>query len=377
MFFETADELKRSKITLFGLSSTGKPKVWEGWVETLPPKGAALKCSYGYLDGKKQVATKNILVGKNIGKSNETTAMRQAYLQLESLASKKRDEGYSENIENANSVLLPMLAQSFKKNPEKFRYPGFAQRKLNGVRCLAEVMSDGTVKYISRKGKPFTTLDIFTKQILATCPVGTVLDGEMFNPNLPLNQIVSRIKRSLTSRENITSDPIQFHIYDFVTPSVSYNERFKELSKWFGESTENIFLVETVQVKNFEEIKSFHAQAIEQGYEGTILRNRDGLYKTDYRSYDLLKYKDYFEEDFKIIGVYDGTGKEEGQAIFICETSNGSEFNVRPMGGAATRRKWFNDFDNIKGELLTVRFQEWTEYHIPFHARGICIRNYE
>jgi len=376
MFFEKRAVHVNEKITLFGLSSNGKPKMWQGWVEPLGT-GAVLKCSYGYVDGKKQEAVKKILVGKNIGKSNETSALGQAYLQLDSLASKKRDEGYSENIENANSVLLPMLAQSWNKFPNKVRYPAYIQRKLNGVRCLAEVMPDGTVKYISRKGKPFTTVGMFSKQILATCPVGTILDGEMFNPNLPLNQIVSRIKRVLTSRDNIESDPIQFHVYDVVIENIPFSERTQQLSNWFKDSTENIFLVETLKIYNSSEIKDFHAKAIEEGYEGSMLRNIEGLYKTDYRSYDLLKNKSFFEEDFEIVGVYDGVGKEEGQAIFVCKTPTGSEFNVRPKGDTATRRAWFKDFDNIKGTLLTVRFQELTEFHIPFHARGICLRDYE
>lgn len=367
------------KTVLYGLSSTGKFKIWECWVESGTTSAAQLKVSFGYIDGKRQISIKNIKTGKNIGKSNETTPMQQAYLEQESLANKKRDEGYRENLKDCseNTIVLPMLAQSYSKHIDRLKYPAYVQRKLDGVRCLAEVMPDNTVKFTSRKNKPFTTVDIFSKQILEKCPVGTILDGELFNPNLPLNQIVSRIKRVLTSRENISDNPIQFHVYDFVRLNVPYHERYEELNKWFGNSTENIHLVETIKVNNFNEIREFHIQAVEQGYEGSMLRNKDGLYKIDYRSYDLLKLKDYFQEEFEIVNLYDGVGKEEGLAIFTCKTASGAEFNVRPKGDAATRRAWFQDIENLKGKKLTVRYQNLTEYGVPFHARGIIIRDYE
>jgi DNA ligase-1 len=368
-----------NKITLFGKSSTGKIKVWSGWIESQDDKSADIVVEHGYIDGKKQQAVKHIRSGKNIGKSNETSPLMQAWSELDSTAEKKRDEGYRKDLQdcNENKIILPMLAQSYLKHPDRLKYPAYVQRKLDGVRCLAEVMPNNTVKFTSRKNKPFTTLDIFSKQILEKCPVGTILDGELYNPNLPLNQIVSRIKRVLTSRENISDNPIQFHIYDFVRLDVPYYERFEELNKWFGSSTENIHLVETIKVNSYDEIQEFHIQAVEQGYEGSMLRNKDGLYKVDYRSYDLLKLKDYFEEEFIITGGYCGVGKEENQIIFTCATKLGAEFNVRPKGDAATRTRWFKDKENLIGKYLTVRYQNLTEYKVPFHARGICVRNYE
>lgn len=365
------------KIILFGKSKNNKIKVWEGDVEVHDNGTASTVVHYGYLDGAKQEARKHVKSGKNLGKSNATTAVEQAWLNLESMANKKRDEGYNENVENCNSVLLPMLAQSYNEHPHRLRFPAYIQPKLNGVRCLAEVVAPGVVTYTSRKGKKFETLYSFSDTILKHCPVSTILDGEIYNHNLTLNQIVSRIKRVIGSRDDIQEDPVKFHVYDMAAPGVIWTERFETLKAWFGDSEQDVFLVETELVHNADEIKEFHSKKIEEGYEGSMLRNIDGDYEANARSYNLMKNKDFLEAEFEIIGGYEGEGKEEGQVIFRCKTADGSEFSVRPKGTASIRRAWFNDLDNIVGKQLSVRFQEWTEFKVPFHARGIEIRDYE
>lgn len=377
MFFTSNKVISEDKITLFGMSKNGKAKVWEGWTHPNPDGTCYVRVMYGYIDGAKQESFKHIKKGKNIGKANETSVIQQAWAELQSLANKKRDEGYAEKLEDANSVLLPMLAHGYKDNTHKVKYPAYAQPKLNGVRCLAEVVSPGVVTYTSRKGKKFETLGVFTSTICERVPVGTILDGEVYNHNLRLNEIVSRLKRVVGSRDDIASDPLEFHVYDTVMLSVPFKERWNQLKQWFGDSTKDVILANTIYVTKFEELKDFHSQNIENGYEGTMYRSLLGLYQENYRSYDLLKYKDFLEDEFEIIGGKDGEGKEEGQVIFFCKTKDGKEFTVRPKGSKEVRTAWFKDLENIKGKMLTVRFQEWTEYGIPFHLRGIAIRDYE
>jgi DNA ligase-1 len=374
---DTKKDAPETKIVLYGFSKNGKSKVWEGFLDPQQDGTCFVRVRYGYIDGAKQESAKHVKKGKNIGRSNGTTPVEQALLDLRSLANKKRDEGYSESLDTANSVLLPMLAHSYKDNTHKVTYPAYAQPKLNGVRCLAEVVGPNKVVYKSRKGKNFETLGTFTSTICSRVPVGTILDGEVYNHNLHLNEIVSRLKRVLASRSDIESDPLEFHVYDVVINNLTFQERWQQLTQWFGSSTSKVVLVDTLLVNSFNELKEFHSRNIELGYEGTMYRKINGQYQENYRSYDLLKYKDFLEQEFEIVGGRDGEGKEEGQVIFICKTAEGKEFSVRPKGSKAVRTAWFNDLENLKGKMLTVRFQEWTEYNIPFHLRGIAIRDYE
>ena len=39
-----------------------------------------------------------------------------------------------------------------------------------------------------------------------------------------------------------------------------------------------------------------------EGYEGIMVRNQKASYKIDKRSYDLLKYKTFEDDEFEIIG---------------------------------------------------------------------------
>ena len=75
---------------LYAIASTGKIKMWKG--EVVEP--STINITYGYIDGKKQSSSKDILHGKNIGKANETSPWEQAVLELDSKARKKIDEGY-------------------------------------------------------------------------------------------------------------------------------------------------------------------------------------------------------------------------------------------------------------------------------------------
>jgi len=377
MFFDPKPVKAQNKIVLYGFAKDGKHKIWTGTIELNDDGTAHTVVRYGYVDGAMQEARKHVKKGKNIGKSNETTVIEQAWFNLESMANKKRDEGYAENINDANSVFLPMLAHSYNSHSHKVNFPAYIQPKLNGVRCLAEVIAPGVVTYTSRKGKKFETLDSFSPAIISRVPVGTILDGEIYNHNLTLNQIVSRLKRVIGSREDIQTDPVKFHIYDMAAPGVAWSERFQTLKEWFGDSEHFVHLVETELVNNAQEVKEFHAQKIEEGYEGSMIRAAGGFYEPNSRSYNLMKNKDFLEAEFEIVGGYEGEGKEEGQVIFKCKTAEGSEFSVRPKGSAEVRKAWFEDLENIVGKQLSVRFQEWTEYKVPFHARGLAIRDYE
>ena len=90
-----------------------------------------------------------------------------------------------------------------------------------------------------------------------------------------------------------------------------------------------------------------------------------------------MKYKEFEDKEFKIIGSDQGTGLEEGCVVWICEQEDGSPFRVRPKGTREDRRQLFINTEKYIGEPLTVRFQERSEDNIPIFPVGIAIRDYE
>ena len=94
------------------------------------PEGDKVVQKHGILDGA-VVYNESKCIGKNIGKSNETTPERQAELEAQSKLLKKLDEGYYKTIDEANNetVVLPMLAKDFKEEVHKVSYPVYVQPK--------------------------------------------------------------------------------------------------------------------------------------------------------------------------------------------------------------------------------------------------------
>jgi len=105
---------------------------------------------------------------KNIGKSNETSAVEQAELELQSKIKQKLSAGYfltQDEAENTE-VILPMLAKDYFKEQHKIDWSGnvFIQPKLDGMRCLAFI-ENGSVKLISEMAK------ILWRQVKIPCNI--------------------------------------------------------------------------------------------------------------------------------------------------------------------------------------------------------------
>jgi DNA ligase-1 len=365
--------------TLYGLSSTGKPKEWKIRVITLPGSNGSenpiIEITHGYVDGKKVTSSRRVESGKNIGKTNETTAFEQACLEAQSLWTSKRDQKYIETIpteDTKSDIILPMLAQKFKDRKHEIKYPCFAQPKLNGVRCLAQKL-DGSVKYISRGGKEFTTLSHMTSYILnALQEDGEILDGEIFVKGWSFQEIIRNVKK-----QRDTSSQLQYWVYDKADPNLAFIDRSQWLEWNVGRLYPSIVLVDTLVVEKESDVYKLHKEFVSQGFEGIIIRNAGGRYIFDHRSKDLQKYKTFEDKEFKIIGGYEGEGLEEGCVVFVCDLGNGKEFHVRPRGSRDLRREWLKDLKNIVGKDLTVRYQDLSEDGVPTFGVGITIRDYE
>jgi DNA ligase-1 len=101
-----------------------------------------------------------------------------------------------------------------------------------------------------------------------------------------------------------------------------------------------------------------------------------GLYRFNYRSYDILKWPEYLRQEFKIVGVKEGIGLDAGCAIFMC-VHKGKEFECRPQGSVATRKSYVKNFRDIKGKMATIKYKEMTEYGVPHCPTMEVIRDYE
>ena len=133
----------------------------------------------------------------------------------------------------------------------------------------------------------------------------------------------------------------------------------------------------TYLVNTKEEAKWYHDDFVQQGFEGGVLKNKDGLYIFEFRSENIEKVKDFMDAEFEIIGGKEGSGIDTGCIIYRCKTKDGQEFDVRPRGTVEERQELFKDLPNVIGEMLTVRFPEYTDSGKPSQPVGIVVRDYE
>ena len=378
--------------TLYGDASTGKAKMWSVMVEDREIDGVhvgVINVTHGYVDGKQQSNERIVSVGKNIGKKNMTTPVSQAVSEAQALWTKKRDAGYApaaggagtEDTEETGEVShdgapLPMLALDYNKRGKDITFPCYAQRKLDGVRCVA-ISGKGL---FSRNGKAMSSHLTAIASEVNSLPAGTILDGELYadKGDLSFQEIVGLAKKgTLKAGDAVKVSKMYLCVYDTIRDGTN-KDRKKWLETLFETNTfVHLRLLPTAVCNSEEDAKYLHSKYVEEGYEGLILRNVKGEYKIGHRSKDLQKYKEFLDAEFPIVGFKMGDGLEKGCVIWTCRTEKGAEFDCRPRGTREERTALFRDGASYIGKPLTVRFQEWTDDMIPRFPVGISIRDYE
>lgn len=372
--------------TLWGVSRTGKVKQWGVRVVEHEDKTASIIVSSGYVDGKIREIPKLIKKGKNIGKLNETTPFEQALSEAQSKWSSKRDENYEPfQMDPATYVPRLMLPQLAKKPKQgKIVFPAWIQPKLNGVCNLAEppnvppAYSKGdAILHHSRGGHLFETLahlDSWIRELNPPAPV----HGELYVHGWSLQKIGSYTKK-IKSDQHL----LEYWLYDIAWVGPTFDERITWLQEHITKLGANspIKFTPTILVNNYAEAKKYHDNFVSNGFEGGMLKNKNGIYMFQYNSNDVEKVKEFLDEEFEIIGGKEGTGTDAGCVIYRCKTKEGKEFDARPRGTVEDRQAMLINLPNDIGKMLTVRFAEWSDDGVPLQPVGIpeaeAVRDYE
>lgn len=379
-------------------NSHGRDKVWIARILTNSHGHGIYEIEHGQEGGKLQLTRRVITEGKNLGKKNETTALVQCTNEIfKKWNDKQTKEGYGFRVTTTEAatkspptVIYPMLAQTYTRDTKSRKkndivYPCFVQPKLDGLRCLIYIHpTTGEVITQSRTGGYFGFLGHITeymKRFLERFP-NIVFDGELYTKDIPFETLAGLIKKKNMSEadlEEITK--VKYHIYDFIdknNASLTYIQRDEFLNRLYeetaGTAAAPVEFVETYLVHTQDQFYEKFQEFIENGYEGAMLRNSAGVYKQKYRSHDLQKYKEFFEDEYEIVGFSEGAGRDEGTVIWECITPEGKRFNVRPKGSIEYRSELFENADKLIGKNLTVIFQELTDMGVPRFPVGKSIR---
>ena len=111
---------------------------------------------------------------------------------------------------------------------------------------------------------------------------------------------------------------------------------------------------------------------LKAGYEGSIYRNPNGLYKGT-RSWDLMKFKDFHDAEATIVGYELGKGKRTGTiGKFIMQDDEGVEFGCPPGKGydykdLANMLKNINDYIGQRATFTYFQRTQAGSYRQPLY----------
>jgi DNA ligase-1 len=153
-------------------------------------------------------------------------------------------------------------------------------------------------------------------------------------------------------------------------------------------------------VKTFEVAMKFYKKLINKGYEGIMFRNYDMPYEQK-RSHSLLKYKEFIDDEFIIIGAEEGKGHLAGHVgAFVCKIEDGKvlkdlggkEFiykldkdprtekqgkgtvSAKLDGKTKYLKHLFENPEEYMGKPLTIKYQNLSKDGIPRFPVGKSIR---
>ena len=373
-----------------------KKKIYEWSIKIVPKDNNvfSIVTMHGQKNGKMVIHEKDITEGKG-----KRSVLEQTLQEVNrKWDNKKEKELYVENLDinpdlSKKVVIRPMLANTFsfdtynsKSRAFKISFPSYIQKKYDGIRCIS-YLKDDKVILESRKGIEFQNFGILKDQLynlFQKLPKNLYLDGELYTDKLDFEVISGLIRlheKKITQKDIELINQIEYHIYDFVdldNENMIYKDRYDFLTNFLSSNITNKSLcknVDTILIEKLDDIKNYHDNFVKDGYEGIMIRDMNGIYEINKRSKYIQKFKEFMEEEFKIIGFHEGSSDEKGSVIWNCVNKDNQEFSVRPKGTFESRKKLFDNGDKYIGKLLTVIFQEYSADGIPRFPVGKAIRD--
>lgn len=339
-------------------------KVLKWMVET---DGVSVVVRWGLVGGKNQTKTYDAKP-KNVGKANATDAATQAVVEANAKWHHQIfREDYAQEPDNSNKQTRPMLAHDYNKVPHRVRWEfACTQPKLDGLRLVygPRWPKDGiSPELLSRKGDVYSLphlhgeLAALWSNIEHNLPEGIPLhgiDGEIYLHGLSLQEIVKRAK---TDRGELTME-LEFHVFDIIVPEAAFADRYDELAQAYKDGAfDKIRLVPTYwDALDERRMRSAHAQYVQRGYEGAMIRDVTGHYKKG-RSVGLFKFKQFFDEECKILDVQKD---KNGNAVLKVIRDNGVILHVTPKRTHAERKAMLHEARRFIGQHITVKYQAET-----------------
>ena len=274
-------------------------------------------------------------------------------------------------VKDAVPLFECMLAHDGANHEKKVVGKKLLEPKLDGVRILTIVDVDArTVTQYSRNGKILENFTHITDGLLEHIDDferSYVLDGEIISTSF--QELMKQVHR----KDNVKTNDAVLMLFDILPLSEFQNgksvlgqrRRTKYLQN-FAKTFEKVGQIgiipqEEVDLESYIgelQFKEFNKNAIEQGYEGIMIKDPDAKYECK-RSTSWLKQKPFIEVSLAVVAVEEGTGKNEGRmGAIICEGEDDGKKIAVNVGSGFTddqRTEFWGSREDILGQVVEVR----------------------
>jgi DNA ligase-1 len=280
-----------------------------------------------------------------------------------------------------SNITKPMKACDVELS--KLVFPLYLSFKRDGIRGLK--VDD---KFLSRTFKPIPNKYIrnFIEQNLPNEIDGELLCGATFNDT-------QSAVMTIEGEPNFT-----YHLFDYVKYDCNtvFNNRYVDLLVMHSKLPEivknRVFVVRQYLVNNLEEVLVLEKEAIEQGFEGIVLRSITGIYKkgrSTVKEGYLLRYKRFYDAEAEIVGFIElmhnaneaekdafGRTKRSTKKAGLVPAGILGEFRLKDtqtgaIFGCGTglledqrKRIWANQSDYM-GKIVTYTYQQAGKKYLP------------
>jgi DNA ligase-1 len=273
------------------------------------------------------------------------------------------------------------LAHDSANHESKVSGKKLIEVKLDGVRVITIVRSDGRVDMFSRNGKELANFPHIAQQISnviqlkgSSKSMDVVLDGEIMSSSF--QDLMKQVHR----KDNVEAGDAILNLFD-VLPLEDFEKGIYDkdqttrssMIKHWVETNQALIpsvtyvaneLVDLDTEEGQARYKEINAKAIEGGYEGIMLKDPLAGYECK-RSVAWLKLKPFIEVSLAVVEVEEGTGKNIGKlGAFVCEgEDDGKLIRVNVGSGFSddNRATYWAGRDNLIGSVVEVRADAVTQ----------------
>jgi len=275
-----------------------------------------------------------------------------------------------------------------------------AQIKLDGCRALAYFTNDCSMLF-SPQDNIINSVPTILKQLDGIFSLykeqlknNFCLDGEIYNHNWKLQDIHGALNR--VNNYHPQESDLNYYIFDcffYKKDDLDIVEKDKycmrrlyrdtivediAIHTYFRQVASNIFILKDFFIHSYQDVLDFTKNALDEGYEGSIIRSHTNIYTRGKRVSTALKFKPHQTMKCLIVKINQAIDKN-GVALnragsFYCKTDEDVFFTVGSSQFTHAQLEYiWKKHKTLVGFELGIRYQRLTKRHAPMESVAVEI----